>query len=160
MTPFTLKIVTPDGLIYDGEAEKLVVRTTGGDICILARHLDYVAALGMGMATVEANGKRRNAACIGGMVSVKAGEVTLVPTTFEWADKIDLGRAEASYTKADKVLKTAMHPIRRSLWHRQSCAGLWSVRASLPSSNEKTRYRKIPGFYVMTDSNPHPGSNC
>ena len=107
MTPFTLKIVTPDGLIYDGEAEKLVVRTTGGDICILARHLDYVAPLGMGMATVEANGKRRNAACIGGMISVKDGEVTLVPTTFEWADKIDLARAEASYAKADKVLKNS-----------------------------------------------------
>ena len=106
MTPFVLKIVTPDGLIYDGEAEKLVVRTTGGDICILARHLDYVAPLGMGMATVEANGKRRNAACIGGMVSVKAGEVTLVPTTFEWADQIDPARAEASYSKAEKVLKS------------------------------------------------------
>ena len=107
MTPFVLKIVTPDGLIYDGEAEKLVVRTTGGDICILARHLDYVAPLGMGMATVEANGKRRNAACIGGMVSVKAGEVTLVPTTFEWADQIDHARAEASYNKAEKVLKSS-----------------------------------------------------
>ena len=106
MTPFVLKIVTPDGLIYDGEAEKLVVRTTGGDICILARHLDYVAPLGMGMATVEANGKRRNAACIGGMVSVKAGEVTLVPTTFEWADQIDPARAEASYSKAEKILKS------------------------------------------------------
>jgi F-type H+-transporting ATPase subunit epsilon len=106
MMPFKLKIVTPDGLIYDGEAEKLVVRTTGGDICILARHLDYVAPLGMGMATVEANGKRRNAACIGGMVSVKAGEVTLVPTTFEWADQIDHARAEASYNKAEKVLKS------------------------------------------------------
>ena len=106
MTPFVLKIVTPDGLIYDGEAEKLVVRTTGGDICILARHLDYVAPLGMGMATVEANGTRRNAACIGGMVSVKAGEVTLVPTTFEWADQIDPARAEASYSKAEKILKS------------------------------------------------------
>ena len=106
MTPFNLKIVTPDGLIYDGEAEKLVVRTTGGDVCILARHLDYVAPLGMGMAVVEANGKRRNAACIGGMVSVKAGAVTLVPTTFEWADKIDLARAEASLDRAEKVLKS------------------------------------------------------
>ena len=105
MTPFSLKIVTPDGLIYDGEAEKLVVRTTGGDVCILARHLDYVAPLGMGMAIVEANGKRRVAACIGGMVSVKAGDVTLVPTTFEWAEKIDLKRAEASYERASKALK-------------------------------------------------------
>ena len=105
MTPFSLKIVTPDGLIYDGMAEKLVVRTTGGDVCILARHMDYVAPLGMGMAIVEANGKRRTAACIGGMLSVKAGDVTLVPTTFEWAENIDLKRAEASYDRASKALK-------------------------------------------------------
>lgn len=105
MTPFKLKIVTPDGLIYDGEAEKLIVRTTGGDICILARHMNYVSPLGMGMAIVESNGKRRSAACIGGMLSVSNGEATLVPTTFEWADKIDLERAERSYQRADKVLK-------------------------------------------------------
>ena len=105
MTPFKLKIVTPDGMIYDGEAEKLIVRTTGGDVCILARHLDYVAPLGMGMATIESNGKRRSAACIGGMLSVNDGNVTLVPTTFEWADKIDLQRAEASYERATKALK-------------------------------------------------------
>ena len=106
MTPFKLKIVTPDGLIYDGEAEKLIVRSTGGDVCSLARHMDYVTPLGMGMAIVEAGGKRRHAACIGGMLSVSGGEATLVPTTFEWADKIDLQRAEASYEKADKILKS------------------------------------------------------
>ena len=104
MTPFKLKIVTPDGLIFDGEAEKLIVRSSGGDVCILARHMDYVAPLGMGMAIVEAEGKRRNAACIGGMLSVKNGEVTLVPTTFEWADQIDLKRAEDAYDRASKAL--------------------------------------------------------
>ena len=104
MMAFKLKIVTPDGLIFDGEAEKLIVRTSGGDVCILARHMNYVAPLGMGMAIVEAGGKRRTAACIGGMISVSDGECTLVPTTFEWSDKIDLARAEASYDRADKVL--------------------------------------------------------
>ena len=104
MTPFKLKIVTPDGLIYDGEAEELIVRTTGGDVAILARHINYVAPLGMGRAVVVANGKRRTAACIGGMLSVVDGEVTLVPTTFEWSDKIDLERAERSYQRADKIL--------------------------------------------------------
>ena len=105
MTPFKLKIVTPDGLIFDGEAEKLIVRTTGGDVCILARHIDYVAPLGMGRAIVEAGGKRRSAACIGGMLSVSGGEVTLVPTTFEWSETIDAERVERSYQRADKVLK-------------------------------------------------------
>ena len=104
MTPFHLKIVTPDGLIYDGQAEELIVRTTGGDVAILARHMDYVAPLGMGRAVVVSGDTRRTAACIGGMLSVSGGEVTLVPTTFEWADKIDLERAEAAYDRADKVL--------------------------------------------------------
>ena len=104
MTPFKLKIVTPDGLIYDGEAEELIVRTTGGDVAILARHINYVAPLGMGRAVVIANGQRRTAACIGGMLSVVSGEVTLVPTTFEWADKIDVDRAEASMKRANAIL--------------------------------------------------------
>ena len=104
MNSFPLKIVTPDGLIYNGEAEKLIVRTTDGDTAIMARHMNYVTALGMGRAIVEGNGQRRIAACIGGMLSVVDGNVTLVPTTFEWADKIDIARAEASYQRADKVL--------------------------------------------------------
>lgn len=104
MTPFYLKIVSPDGLLFDGQAEELIVRTTNGDVAILARHINYVAALGMGRAVVVADGKRRTAACIGGMLSVVDGEVTLVPTTFEWADKIDLDRAEASLQRANQVL--------------------------------------------------------
>ena len=82
----------------------VMLRTIGGDVCILARHMDYVAPLGMGMATVEANGKRRNAACIGGMLSVVNGNVTLVPTTFEWADAIDVDRATASEQRAKDIL--------------------------------------------------------
>lgn len=104
MSTFPLKIVTPDGLIYDGNAERLIVRSTTGDLAIMARHINYVTPLGMGKATVIANGKRREAACIGGMLSVVDGAVTLVPTTFEWADNIDVNRAEASLHRAEDVL--------------------------------------------------------
>ena len=105
MMPFKLKIVTADGLFFDGEAEQLIVRTTTGDIGIMARHMNYVAPLGMGRAVVITGGERRTAACIGGMVSVMNGEVTLVPTTFEWAEDIDVERAERSYQKASKVME-------------------------------------------------------
>ena len=105
MSTFPLKIVTPDGLIYDGEAERLVVRTTVGDLAVLAKHINCVAALGMGRATVvDGAGQRRYAACIGGLLSVVDGSVTLVPTTFEWAENIDAARAEASQHGAEKVL--------------------------------------------------------
>ena len=106
MSTFPLKIVTPDGLIFDGEAQRLIVRSTTGDIAILARHINCVAPLGMGRATlVDAYGNRRYAACIGGMLSVQNGEVSLVPTTFEWAESIDAARAQLSMERAEKVLK-------------------------------------------------------
>ena len=70
----------------------------------MARHINYVTPLGMGKATVIANGERREAACIGGMLSVVDGSVTLVPTTFEWSDKIDVDRAEASQQRAENIL--------------------------------------------------------
>lgn len=104
MNTFPLKIVTPDGLIYDGQAQELVVRSATGDLGILAGHVNCVAPLGMGQATVVIDGKKRYAACIGGMVSVVNGEVTLVPTTFEWAENIDVARAAASEKRAHTVL--------------------------------------------------------
>jgi len=104
MPPFSLKIVTPDGLKYDGQVEELIVRTTSGDMGILAGHINCVAPLGMGQAVIVAGGKRRTAACIGGMLSVVNGNATLVPTTFEWAEEIDANRAAASEQRAKAVL--------------------------------------------------------
>ncbi len=104
MKSFPLKIVTPDGLQFDGEAEELTVRTTSGDMGILAGHVNCVAPLGMGRATVVTAEGKRYAACIGGILSVLNGEVKLVPTTFEWAEKIDLSRAENAEARARRVI--------------------------------------------------------
>ena len=94
MSTFHLQIVTPDGLCFDGQAEKLIVRTSTGNVCIMARHINYVTALGMGQASVTVDGEVRRAACIGGMLSVHDGAVKLVASTFEWAEDIDLDRAK------------------------------------------------------------------
>ena len=77
MATHHLQIVTPDGVYFDGQAKKLVIRTTTGDVCIRARHINYVAALGMGVATLIAEDKTRHAACIGGMLAVHEGEAKL-----------------------------------------------------------------------------------
>ena len=105
MTLFPLKIVTPDGLKLDGMVQELVVRTTTGDMAVLAGHTNVVAPLGMGQAMVVVeDGSKRYAACIGGMLSVLNGETTLVATTYEWAEDIDVQRAEASKHRAEEIL--------------------------------------------------------
>ena len=104
MTSFPLKIVTADGLIYDGPAEEVIVRTITGDMAFLARHINCVVPLGMGCATIVIDGEKRHAACIGGMVTVVEGAVTLVPTTFEWAENIDVARAESARVRAEGII--------------------------------------------------------
>ena len=118
---------------FDGQAEELIVRTTTGDIGILAGHVDCVAPLGMGRATVITDGQRRYAACIGGLLSVSDGKVTVVPTTFEWADEIDTARVEASLQKAQNILhskdasqtelKLAQARLRRALVRKNVASG-------------------------------------
>ena len=105
MSTFHLQIVTPDGGFFDGEAEKLIVRAIDGDVCILARHSPYVTALGTGEARVTIDGKRRRAACAGGMLAVTKDNVRLVATTFEWADEIDAERAQRARQEAEERLR-------------------------------------------------------
>ena len=101
---YHLQIVTPDGQRYDGQAVRMIVPTIHGQVGILARHINYVTALGMGPATLVTEDGERHAACIGGMLAVTDGEVKVVATTFEWADEIDVERAKASKERAEKML--------------------------------------------------------
>ena len=105
MAVFTLQIVTPDRLIYEGEAERLIVRGMTGDLCILAHHIDYATALVPGEASVLTAEGERFAACSGGMLSVNDNHVRLMATTFEWEDEIDLARAQRAQEAAEEQLR-------------------------------------------------------
>lgn len=107
MSSFRLQIVTPDGSLFDGQAEALRLRTSEGYVSIRAGHVDYIAALDVGMVSVTKDGTTRDAACGGGFISVEKGEVRLVATTFEYADEIDVERAESAKKRAEERLAQA-----------------------------------------------------
>lgn len=109
MATYHLQVVSLDGSEFDGEVQKILLRTIDGDVEILARHTDYCTAIGMGTAKVTmADGKERKAACIGGMLSVMNGEVRVLPTTWEWAEDIDVERAKAAKERAEERLKDSL----------------------------------------------------
>lgn len=106
MATFHLQIVTPERMAFDDEAERIVIRTVAGDVCILAKHIDYTAPIGIGEChVVDAEGKSRKAAVSGGILTVYSGEVKAMITTFEWADEIDLERAEKAQQEAEEKLR-------------------------------------------------------
>jgi len=105
MKTFPLRIGTPDGLWFEGEAERIVCRSITGDLAILAGHSNFCTALGMGHAhVVLPDGTRREAACIGGMLSVMDGTCHVLATTWEWKEDIDAERAKEAKERAERMI--------------------------------------------------------
>lgn len=107
MRAFHIEIVTPDGVAYTGDVTSLLVRTDDGDVEILAGHADLLASVGTGRVRLTIDGKERYASVNGGFLSVKDKAVRLCAITFEFADQIDLKRAEAAKAKAETALQSA-----------------------------------------------------
>ena len=105
MKTFPLRIRTPDGLLFEGEAERVICRSITGDLAVLAGHCNFCTALGMGEAqVVMEDGTRRSAACIGGMLSMMNGTCRLLATTWEWKEDIDEARAQEAKKRAEEML--------------------------------------------------------
>ena len=87
MSLIHLTIVTPESRPYDADAQRVIVRTTGGDVCILPQHIDYSAALGKGEARVmDADGNVRRAQVEGGILHVARDQVQVITNRFEWKE--------------------------------------------------------------------------
>ena len=107
MKEFPLTIATPDGVVFDGNAESILIKCEGGDVEILANHTDLFASLAIGRARIISGGKHRNASSAGGYISVAGGRVCVVATTFEFSDQIDVERAERAKKNAENAIKNA-----------------------------------------------------
>lgn len=108
MSTFSMQVVSLDGPVFDGEVQRVKLRTIDGDIAVLARHTNYCSAIGMGTAELTmGDDSRRRAACIGGMISVMNGQCRILPTTWEWEDEIDVDRAERARQRAEEKLQDA-----------------------------------------------------
>ena len=107
MTPFKLQIITPEKTVFDGEIEQVIVRTTVGDVGILKGHEPYCAAIGVGQMRVMVNGEFRRAATSGGIIKVSKDLTTILVQTCEWADEIDVTRANAAKEAAEERKRAA-----------------------------------------------------
>lgn len=105
MTTFKLKIITPEKVFYDGEAAQLIAKTAAGNIGILAGHTPYVANIVPSPLKISENGTDfRVAAVSSGVVKVENNVVTVVTTAVEWAEDIDVARAQLSKERAEREL--------------------------------------------------------
>lgn len=101
-------LVSPEQVLYTGEAKMVVVRTVGGgEVAFEDNHAQFLAALESWPARVKfEDGSQQVFAVHSGFVEVGNNKVTILSDVAEIADEIDLERAQASKADAEDKLRT------------------------------------------------------
>ncbi len=85
MNTFELKISTPDGDLFCGQAVKLDVRGLEGELAVMAGHIPFMTALKPGHCDfMLEDGSEKQAEVDGGILNVAADSVTLLASGFRW----------------------------------------------------------------------------
>jgi F-type H+-transporting ATPase subunit epsilon len=106
--PTHAELVTPERILYSGEAEFVVLRADGGEIMFLPNHADYVAAVDICVVRIahvavegEAEAAEVRAAMAGGFVHVADNRVTVLASVAELGAEIDVDRARRALEAAE-----------------------------------------------------------
>jgi len=105
---FRLSIVTPEKTFYEAEITSLVAPGTEGYLGVLSHHAPLITALKPGRIEFrDADEMVKMAAVSGGFLEVSNNVATLLADAVEWADEIDIERAQAAYEREKKRLVSA-----------------------------------------------------
>jgi F-type H+-transporting ATPase subunit epsilon len=102
----TVEVVSPERVLYSGEATMVTCRTVGGgDIAFLTGHVSFIGALSTWPVKVVTESEDVHIAVHGGFVEVSNDRVTILSDVAELADQIDVTRAERARDRAEGSLR-------------------------------------------------------
>lgn len=101
-----VELVSPERILFSGEASMVVCRTAGGEIAFMTGHAPFLGALGIGVVRVhQEGGDVLKAAVHEGFVEVKDNRVIILSDVAELPDQIDAERARRARDEADRAVK-------------------------------------------------------
>lgn len=107
-----LKIISPSGLIYEGDVEHVRAPGKGGSFGVLPNHTPMIAAMDVGWIEADTSGGKKDLlATSGGVAEVHSDRVVILAETAELKGDIDVDRAEAAVKRAQGYLQSADEKI-------------------------------------------------
>jgi F-type H+-transporting ATPase subunit epsilon len=104
--PLHVEVVSPESILYGGEADQVVCRPTGGEIAFLPGHQPFVGALETYPVRVLLPGSGEVVIAVhGGFVEVRNDHVTVLSDVAELPEQIDVVRAETAKESAEEALR-------------------------------------------------------
>lgn len=103
---FQLKIISPERMFYEGDAEFLELKTTEGEIGIYPQHISMTSIIQSGIMRVVQSGITKEAALSDGFIEILPDQVIILAEACEWPDEIDILRAQEAKQRAERRLKS------------------------------------------------------
>jgi F-type H+-transporting ATPase subunit epsilon len=102
--PIRCEIVSQDRLVFEGDADIVVLPGTDGEMGILPHHAPLLTTLKIGIIKVRSGGKEEVFTVAGGVAEVQPDIVTILADAAENVEEIDVARAEAARKRAEEIL--------------------------------------------------------
>lgn len=108
---FNLQIISPTRIFFDGDATMVEMKTSEGEIGVLAGHIPLTAILTPGVMKIHQEDGMKEAALHDGFVEIRKDKVTVLAESCEWPDEIDLNRAEEAKERAENRIKSGRKDV-------------------------------------------------
>ena len=103
---FNLQIISPTRIFFDGDVDMVEMKTTEGEIGVLAGHIPLTAILEPGVLRIRQADGTKEAALHDGFVKITKNKVTILAESCEWPDEIDVNRAKEAMQRAERRIKS------------------------------------------------------
>ncbi len=102
MATMHVELVSPERMLFSGEATMVIARPEGGDAAFLPGHAPFLGLLGIGPVTIKVEGQPDvRAAVHGGFIEVRNNRVTILSDVAELASEVDVVRANAAKARME-----------------------------------------------------------
>ncbi len=102
---FHVKIVAPERIFYEGDADFIEFKTTEGEVGIYARHVPTTSIVAPGVLRIHTSEGVKEAALLSGFSEVLQDRVTILAESVEWPEEIDANRAKEAKIRAERRIK-------------------------------------------------------
>lgn len=102
-----IRVIAPDGLIWDTTAEGVVLPSLTGQLGILTGHAPLITSLEIGILRIKVNSKWTPIIVLGGFAVIQNDEVLVLISGVEEVIKEDYDKAKEILAKAKKNLDSA-----------------------------------------------------
>ena len=135
----TVRVITPDKIVWDAEAQEVILPSTTGQLGILTGHAPLLTALDTGVMRVRPGKDWQAIALMGGFAEVEADEVKVLVNGAELGDGIELEAARSEFSEAQTRLEEATRSADRSQ----------QIRANQAFKRARARFQAAGGMVQL-----------